>query len=232
MVVTSRLTAEIANSRVTGRHRRSQRQRYVGVKCHFEGAVASDEIELFFISGGYGGINSVENGRANLCLLVTYDAFQAAGNRPIAIIDVLRKHHPKLDRYLDSARLIPETLKTTAAVDTSRPATPWQGAPCIGDAAAMITPLCGDGMAMALSASELCVPLADAFLCGQISRTEWAQSYSSAWHNEFTRRIQVGRLLQDALAKPLLADLLIGIGRFAPPLTSSLFAATRGPLAA
>ncbi len=56
----SRLTAEIANSRVTGRHRRSQRQRYVGVKCHFEGAVASDEIELFFISGGYGGINSVE----------------------------------------------------------------------------------------------------------------------------------------------------------------------------
>ncbi|MEZ4869145.1 MAG: FAD-dependent monooxygenase [Caldilineaceae bacterium] len=233
--------------------------RYVGVKCHYSfpeknfpakssPTSSSDrmeqnfstaryaagdlpaQVELFFFSGGYGGINPVENGCANLCLLVTYAAFQQAGKSPTALLEAASRLQPALAARLAHAHPLPATLKSVAAIDTAQPATPWQEAPCIGDAAAMITPLCGDGMAMALRGAELCVPLADAFLRGQISQVEWMQEYCRAWRGEFDRRLRLGRLLQSALARPHIADLLVGVGKLAPALATYLVGATRGPL--
>jgi flavin-dependent dehydrogenase len=42
----------------------------------------------------------------------------------------------------------------------------------IGDAAGMITPLCGNGMSMAFHAAAMCFPLIEMFLSGNISRNE------------------------------------------------------------
>ena len=223
----SKLT--MPSSNLQGKTQRRRRQQHVGVKCHFEGAAASEQIELFFFPGGYGGINPVEDGRANLCLLVTYQAFQAAGKSPTAMLDAVRERQPDLAQQLANARLLPETVRTVAAVDTAQPATPWQGAACIGDAAAMITPLCGDGMAMAMRSAELCAPLADAFLRGQISQAEWAQRLlprlaQRLWSSP-RRRAPTPRCTGDAsVGRPI-----DWCRRFAPPLTSHLFAATRGP---
>ncbi len=203
-------------------------QHHVGVKCHFENLAIHQQVELYFFQGGYGGVNPVEGKRSNFCMLVTYEAFRSAGKSPQAMLNAARISQPALDDRLADACPVSSTVKTVAAVDTSRPAAPWQGAPCIGDAAAMITPLCGDGMAMAMRGSEICVPLVDAFLRGDISKIEWADMHRRIWHAEFDRRIGLGRLLQDSLSKPLLADLLIGAGRFVPPLVSYLVHATRG----
>lgn len=223
----NRLTSSSTRTSAAGEHG-APSQQYVGVKCHYENVELPDQVALHFFDGGYGGINPVEGGNANFCLLVTYEAFQERGKSPAAMLDAVREQHPVLDRQLAQARLLPETLKTVAAVDTSRPATPWLDAPCVGDAAAMITPLCGDGMAMALRAAELCAPPADAYLRGRVSRVELADAYSRAWHSEFDRRLRVGRLLQTALTRPVLAGALMGVGRALPPLVSYLVHTTRG----
>lgn len=224
----SRLTTPESERAATGQDRLRRRRRYVGIKCHFEHIDLPDQVELFFFRGGYGGINPVENGRANFCMLVTYEAFQGAGKEPSAMLDAARERHPALDERLGGARLLPSTLKTVAAVDTSRAAIPWSGAPCIGDAAAMITPLCGDGMAMALRSAALCVPLADAYLHQTISLAEWANMYRSVWHTEFSWRIRIGRLLQGAMTQPSLAGHIVNLGRWTPPLVSLAVHATRG----
>jgi flavin-dependent dehydrogenase len=98
----------------------------------------------------------------------------------------------------------------------------------VGDAALMLPPLCGDGIAMALRSAELCAPLADAFLQGKMTTGEWAAAYRRAWRAEFGARVRLGRWMQRALLVPALADGLLATGALFPALADYLVQATRG----
>jgi flavin-dependent dehydrogenase len=210
-------------------HRRPQRLA-VGVKCHYTGLELRPQVELFLFPGGYAGLSPVEEGRANLCLLATYAAFAAAGRSIPALIAAAAAANPALAARLAGAQPVAETACAVAPVDTAAPATPWQGAPRLGDAAVMLPPLCGDGMAMALRAAEICAPLADAYLAAALSCEEWAHAYRRAWQAEFGARVRLGRVLQRLLLMPGLAGKLLAVGARLPALTDYLIRATRGPV--
>lgn len=210
------------------RPRAAQGPSYVGVKCHYEELAMPPRVELFLFPGGYAGINPIEGGRANLGLLARRETFQQAGGNVRAMIAAAARWNPALAQRLAGARALPDTEVAVAPVDTEVAATPWDRVARLGDAASMIPPLCGDGMAMALRAAELCVPLAHAFLRGNSSADDWAQRYCTAWHQEFDQRLWVGRRLQALLAAPFLGDALIGLGNALPPLAAYFVHATRG----
>jgi flavin-dependent dehydrogenase len=136
----------------------------VGVKGHYVGIAMPPTVELFFFPGGYAGVSPVEGGRVNVCLLTSYTAFSQAGKRVETMFAAAATWNKALGQRLAGGCLLPETAITVAPVDVYRPATPWDGVACLGDAAAMIPPLCGDGMAMALRSTALCAPLAHAYL--------------------------------------------------------------------
>jgi flavin-dependent dehydrogenase len=98
----------------------------------------------------------------------------------------------------------------------------------LGDTAAMIAPLVGDGMAMALRSAELCAPLIDGYLQGALSWQEVGKRYTRLWHSEFNRRLAVARLLENMLQSPRRADLLFRLGATFPLLANYLVRATRG----
>lgn len=203
---------------------------FVGIKAHYMELAMPAQVELYFFPGGYVGINPVEGGRANLCLLLAYDAFRRAGQSVPATLAALAAWNPALGRRLAAGRLIDGTLSTVAPVDTGRPAAPWAEVACLGDTAVLLPPLCGDGMAMALRSAELCAPLADAFLQGDLALAEWAARYQQDWQTEFRQRVRTGRLVQRLFATPFLSDVIVGLGRMAPPLATYVVNATRGPL--
>jgi flavin-dependent dehydrogenase len=205
-------------------------QQRVGVKGHFGGVAMPAAVELFFFPGGYAGVSPIENGGVNLCLLADYAAFARAGRQIESMLDAVVHWNPALGRRLADGVLLPGTGVAVAPVDTGRPATPWDEIACVGDSAAMIPPLCGDGMAMALRSAELCAPLADAYLRGALSLAGWAEQYCRLWQGEFAGRLRTGRALEWALGQPLLANGLICLGQVAPPLASYLVQATRGQL--
>lgn len=207
-------------------------RRCVGLKTHYNHIEMPPRVELYLFSGGYAGINPIEQGRANVCLLMTYDAFERAGKSVAGAIAAVAARHNLLARRLNSGRALPETACAVAPVDTHRPARPWAGVACLGDTAAMIPPLTGDGMAMALRSTELCLPLADAFLRGRLSLTGWANAYNRAWQAEFNRRLVVGRLLQNLLAAPWSGEALVSLGRWWPGLADYFVRATRGTVLA
>ncbi len=202
----------------------------VGIKCHYSELTMPNQVELFFFPGGYAGLNPVEGGRANFCFLLSYAAFQRAGQSVPAALAALVEWNPAIGRRLANGRLLTETVATVAAVDTGRPAAPWDGVACVGDTAVMLPPLCGDGMAMALRSAELCAPLAHAFLRHEIDLASWAATYQKCWHAEFSRRVRTGRLLQRMLAQPVLADAAVRLGQVVPPLATYFVNATRGAL--
>ena len=114
-----------------------------------------------------------------------------------------------------------------APVDLDRPASPWDGIACVGDTAAMIPPLCGDGMAMALRSAELCAAPAHDYLAGRLPLSGWQLAYQSAWYAEFKSPLRTGRILQKAANRPALFHVMIGLGRFAPSIVTRLVKATR-----
>lgn len=203
---------------------------FVGIKGHYAELSMPPQVELFFFPGGYAGLNPVEGGRANLCLLLSYAAFKRTGQSVPATLAAIAEWNPALGHRLARGRALPETVRTVAPVDTGRPATPWAEVACIGDTVVMLPPLCGDGMAMALRSAELCAPLADAFLGGALTLEEWAALYQQRWQVEFSQRVRTGRLLQRLLAWPLLGEGIVSLGRLAPPLTTYFVKATRGSL--
>lgn len=205
-------------------------KRFVGIKAHFHNIRMPNRTELYLFDGGYVGINPVEDGRANVSLLARYDALERAGRTPTGLLHAIGAENPQFAHRLVDAGLIDDSLCTVAPVHTNAPSQPWSGMACVGDVATMIPPLCGDGMAMALRSAELCAPLLDRFLTGEISEAEWQRSYVQLWHSEFDWRLRAGRLLQYLLNRRGSADLLLRLGNTLPALASLAFHATRGPM--
>ena len=98
----------------------------------------------------------------------------------------------------------------------------------VGDAAASISPLCGDGMAMALRAGEMLTPLLHRFLAGNMSSSAMLQAYERHWRQEFALRLKMGRVLQKVLLTPSWTQVAVMLLRTWPRLGQDLIRLTRG----
>jgi flavin-dependent dehydrogenase len=199
----------------------------IGVKSHYEGIRHGSAVELYFFPGGYLGLSPVEGGRTNVAALLSPDAFHRAGKTVEKAIAMAARCNSALRRRLEGGRPVPGTQKAVAPVTLSRKPVAWDVIPHIGDAAAIVPPLCGDGMAMALRSVELCVPWADRFLRGDITLDVWRSQYSRSLRKQFSGPLWWGNLLQYAMVKPLLASTLLRFGWFTPGLAARLVKATR-----
>ncbi|MGE3742801.1 MAG: NAD(P)/FAD-dependent oxidoreductase, partial [Geminicoccaceae bacterium] len=92
----------------TGKHdlrgwRRGGASGLIGLKLHLRladgpQAVLAGTCELYLFEGGYAGLLPVENGMANLCLVVTRDRYRALGHGWRAVIRSVPARGPSLDR--------------------------------------------------------------------------------------------------------------------------------------
>ena len=98
----------------------------------------------------------------------------------------------------------------------------------LGDAAGMITPLCGNGMSMALHSSKIAYACIDRFLQQQISRTAMEEQYQQMWHDQFALRLRTGRMIQRFFGKPAVTNLFVEAFRIFPQLARQLIRMTHG----
>lgn len=203
---------------------------YVGIKCHYAGLALPPVVRLYLFDGGYIGLSPIEDGRANLCLLASEQAFARGGKRIDSMLDAVISWTPSLASDLAGGQRLDDTMVAVGAVDTQRAPVLWDGCARLGDAATMIPPLCGDGQAMAIHAAELCAPLIMELLAGRRSQAAFAADYTNAWHAAYDRPLRTARWLQHLLGQPLLNDGLIGLGALLPQLAQHMLLATRGPV--
>ncbi|MPY69215.1 MAG: NAD(P)-binding protein [Alphaproteobacteria bacterium] len=135
----------------------------LGFKLHWRLAPAQDEalarsVEIALFPGGYAGLEPVEGGRANLCLLVEEPRFAAIGADWEALLAAIRAEAPLLDLRLGGAT--PCTLRPLAIGrlpfghvqrEAEGAAQPWR----LGDQAAVAPSFTGDGVAIALHSAQL-----------------------------------------------------------------------------
>ncbi|MFD2333448.1 NAD(P)/FAD-dependent oxidoreductase [Cohnella sp. GCM10020058] len=214
---------------LTGAKRRNKpaSSPYLGVKMHFTGIEARDEVELYFFEGGYLGLSPAGSGIVNAAALLDRRAVRDAPTAVQGWLELAQARSPSLNRRLAGAQPVPGTQAAIAPVRLFARPIPWDGIPLVGDACATIPPLCGDGMSMALRAAQLCARSAERYLGGELSLCEWEEDYARAIRSAFDGPLRWGNLVQRAAGRPLLARTALTAVRCMPALGRKLVRATR-----
>jgi flavin-dependent dehydrogenase len=159
----------------TGKHdlrghaRPKDPQRWVAFKMYYRLAPAqaadlARASELMLYPGGYGGIQPVEGGIANLCWVVQQRYLARVGNRWENFLAKIQRDCPHLAMRLAGAEpLLDKPIAITHIPYGHIRRTTEDGLYCIGDQAAVIPSFTGDGISIALHTARCAVA---AFLAG------------------------------------------------------------------
>ena len=136
---------------------------WVGFKMYYRLSAAqiadlADASELTLYSGGYGGIQPVEDGIANFCCVVQRRYFARAGLRWEGLLAKMQQDCPHLAMRLGGAEPLLDKPITITHIPYGyiRPTTE-DGLYCIGDQAAVIPLFTGDGISIALHTARCAV---------------------------------------------------------------------------
>jgi flavin-dependent dehydrogenase len=140
----------------------------IGFKLHLQlrpsqQAALAGHVEIVLFRGGYAGLQMIEQGVANLCLLVNRSRYESDWPRLLA---ALEREDCHLARRLEGAVPAWDRPLTIFRVPYGflHAAPDEPGLFRLGDQAAVIPSFCGDGMAIALHSAKLA---AHAVLAGQ-----------------------------------------------------------------
>jgi flavin-dependent dehydrogenase len=98
----------------------------------------------------------------------------------------------------------------------------------LGDAAGMITPLCGNGMSMAFHSAKIAFENINLFLSKNILRNEMEQKYSEEWRTLFSKRLKNGRMIQKLFGKEWLTNVFIKTIKHFPFIVDRMIKSTHG----
>lgn len=214
--------------RVLERPALSQSTPYLAFKQYVRGGNAGDAVELHAVRKGYCGIVEVEDGSLNVCCMVHKDVLAEAGGLGELLAYLGRQNVHLGERLHGKASILDKPI--AASNLAFKPRDPFWGDVCmVGDSAGMISPLCGDGMAMALHGGRMVASHASAFLKGSLSPKDVRRSYNREWRKAFSTRMRIGDVLQRMfIGPPEVTRLGLSVMNRVPALTRWLISATRG----
>ena len=222
----------------TGKHDLHQPRRpapregdLIGFKTYFalspaQTAEIEGAVEIILFEGGYAGLQRVEAGMVNLCLLVRRSLFRRLGQSWDALLDHLCTTSRHLGRRLDGAGALLDKPLTISGVPYGfihRAAAPEpQGLFRLGDQMAVIPSFSGDGMSIALHTAQ-------AAAATYLERGNAASAYHRGVARQLRGQIMLAcaldRVSQAALGRRALSE----AGRLCPGLLTRLAAWTRVP---
>ncbi len=204
-----------------------KRSPWIAYKGHFTGVDIADVIELHSFPNGYCGLSQIETGEINVCWIAHERVMKEPVDPELDIPLSLAKNPVLADRFRHMQRVSP-SLQGLSQISFALKENFYNDICMIGDTAGMITPLCGDGMAMALRSSEIAVPFVSQFLEHQISAIAFKQQYTNAWRKEFQMRLRLGRMMHNCFVQPTLANIGVSLCELVPALGNWIIGATRG----
>lgn len=207
----------------------NQKTPWVGIKSHFEiPAFNSSQVELHNFNGGYCGISQVEDKKINLCALVHVDVFKKYSNIHDFVSNEMYKNK-FMAAFLNEANCIFEDYLAISQISFQQKTRYSDGILFIGDAAGLIHPLCGNGMAMAIHSAKIASNHVVQYLQHQ-NFMLLAINYQNEWQQTFNYRMKVGAVLQTLLLKPKLTTIAMHMLTQTPTLVKSIIRQTHGTI--
>ncbi|WP_230533631.1 NAD(P)/FAD-dependent oxidoreductase [Microvirga roseola] len=201
----------------------------IGFKAHYrlaerQSSLLDGRVEVILFTGGYAGLQMIEDGVANLCLVITQARFKAVGRTWSGLLhsiaDETRAFH---DRLEGAALLFERPLSISQVpygfVHLPNPVEP-QGLFRTGDQAGVIPSYTGDGMAIALHSG--CLAALTYLTHGRASSIFHSQLRADILH-----QIRLASLLYVATCRPFRQRILLRLCQAWPMVMRHVTSSTR-----
>ncbi|QSE98156.1 NAD(P)/FAD-dependent oxidoreductase [Fulvivirga lutea] len=188
---------------------------YVGVKYHIKYDYPTNKVSLHNFAGGYCGLSAIEGGKYNLCYLSHRSNLKEYRNIEKMEQDILCQN-PKLKDVFDNADFLfdaPQVINEIS-FETKQPVE--NHILMCGDAAGMITPLCGNGMAMAIHSAKIVSEEVINYFTNHKDRGTLEMNYSKRWNHHFRTRLAVGRTIQKLFGATFQSNFALSLLNFKP----------------
>ncbi|MFZ2491063.1 MAG: FAD-dependent monooxygenase, partial [Thermoanaerobaculia bacterium] len=184
--------------------------RSFGFKRHFFAARQPDAVELYSFSEGYLGVNAVEGGLTNICGLVHANRLAGHRGKWNAFVEAIRTERPEIDELFARHEPAQSSYLSSEPVIFRARSPVEQGVFMIGDAAGIIDPLTGNGMAMAMQSALIAASAVLQALEQPTRRLEIERSYAKTHRKLFAGRIRWSRAIASVLSSPEALAWLVG----------------------
>ncbi|AXT59502.1 NAD(P)/FAD-dependent oxidoreductase [Aquimarina sp. AD10] len=202
---------------------------WLAVKGHYNADFDVDTVALHNFEGGYCGLSKVENNRVNACYLVNYESFQRYKDIQV-FQDAVMKKNKHLNTFFNEAQPIFDKPITISQINFDKKKPVENHVFMTGDAAGLIHPLCGNGMAMAIQGGQIISKLLiDTYTNKlRVPRTTIEEMYLKEWNTAFSKRLYAGRVLQKVLLNSSLQKMSYTIANMVPGIVPKIIKQTHG----
>jgi hypothetical protein len=173
-------------------------------------------------------MSNIEDGKTTLCYLVHRDVLREFGSIAEMEQQALCRN-PLLNDVFRNADFLFEKPEVINEISFATKTAVEQHVLMAGDSAGMITPLCGNGMAMAIHSARLLTDLLVRFYDGErLSRSAVETLYTQQWRKQFSVRLWLGRHVQRLFGSEAASRLAIGLAVNVPLVAGLMIKYTRG----
>jgi flavin-dependent dehydrogenase len=206
----------------------SRKSPYIAVKYHIKTDFPKDLIALHNFKDGYCGISKVEGDNYCLCYMTTRENLKSAGSI-VNLEEKILYRNPYLREIFTNSQFVFEKPEVINEISFDSKTSIENHLFLSGDAAGMITPLCGNGMAMAIhSAKILSSLILRTYRREGFNRMNLESQYEEEWKKMFETRLYIGRKIQQLFGKEFLTDLTVKLLKSSPPLGKWIVRQTHG----
>ncbi len=199
---------------------------FIGIKYHAELDHPRDQIALHNFKDGYCGISPIEDDKTCICYLTTAHNLRNNGSNIHLLEKEVLFKNPFIHEAFARAKFLYDKPLSISQISFDKKQQVENHVLFLGDAAGLITPLCGNGMSMALHSSRIASGLITQFLKREISREALERQYTKNWQAEFANRLFAGRMIQSLFGNELLTNVAIRMLRHFPGILSSIIRQT------
>jgi flavin-dependent dehydrogenase len=201
---------------------------YIGIKYHVKANLPNDIIELHNFKNGYCGISKIEEEKYCMCYLTTAQNLKDHQGNIKKMEEYVLYKNPFLKKYLSSFESLYEEPLVISQINFSNKTQHENGILMLGDAAGLITPLCGNGMSMAMKAAKILSELLPQYFENDINKIHLMAKYEFLWKQNFSTRLWAGRKIQGVFGNETMTNLLINAIKPMPFLVNKLVSLTHG----
>jgi menaquinone-9 beta-reductase len=171
----------------------SGKDKWLGLKAHFNEPLPSQSVDLYFFQGGYCGVTPIGPDSVNACAMVRADVAHT-------LEDVFAREPHLFERSRAWQPLF--SAVTTSPLYFREPETESEGVFLAGDAAGFIDPFAGDGISLALQSGTLAAQSVIPFLRGSSSLEQAHRDHQAAYRKRFAPAFRNAARLRRAFAAP------------------------------
>ncbi|MCK8480380.1 NAD(P)/FAD-dependent oxidoreductase [Psychroserpens algicola] len=203
---------------------------YLAVKTHVTGEFPDNVVALHNFEGGYCGVSKVENDRINVCYITNYKSFKKFKSIEEFQHEVLFKNEHLKHIFNQTSPVFEQPLTISQISFENKKPIDHHIIMC-GDTAALIHPLCGNGMSMAIKSAQIASQLIVKYFNSEIpNREALEKQYLREWNAVFKSRLKTGHRIANLFNHSKLSEVSMQVLQWFPMILPHIIKRTHGKL--